>query len=472
MSETFGNWVKQRRKALGLSQSELAERIACSPETIKKIESHRRRPSRQIADLLMRELQIEASERDRFMVLARGIESAQNDSPEPVFPVISLAQPSPMTPLIDRSDEATAISDLVRRPEVCLVTLTGSGGVGKTRLALQTNQLLHDDFAHGIYLISLADVTQAHMLLTIIAQAFNIHAPNEQMTRQRLIDFLQGKQMLLTLDNFEQVLPAAGEVATLLEALPETKIMVTSRARLNLSGEYEYVVPPMRLPDLSHLPAASELAAISPAVNLFVQRVDAIRPGFQLTEQNARPVAEICALLDGIPLAIELAAARCKLLDPPELLERLRHSPVLNLLTQGAQNLPPRQQTIRQTIDWSYNLLGATEQRLFERMGVFVGGATLETIETVCGESDTQILDTLTTLMNWNLIWREEHPHLPPRFQMLATLREYAIERLTARDELTIYRRRYALRRAEVAKKTDNLDDAHMAGLGLLPEPK
>lgn len=443
MNKNFGSWIKQRRKILDLTQTDLAERVACSPDTIKKIEAHQRQPSRQLAELLLRELKIEASKRDYFMALARGMDFTQKESSTTPLSL-------PLTRLIDRTDEINTIRDLLLRADVRLLTLTGPGGVGKTRLAIQITQTLQEHFTDGIHLISLETIMQPHLLTAAVAQALNISAVHEETLRQRLLDFLHSKQILLVLDNFEQILPAAIEVRTWLEAQPGLKILVTSRARLNISGEQDYNVPSMRLPDLDHLPAVDQLAALSPAVDLFTQRVRAIRPGFALTEQNARPVAEICVLLGGIPLAIELAAARCKLFSPAELLARLKYSPKLSLLTQGAQDLPARQQTIRQTIDWSYNLLIETEQKLFARLAVFTGGATLEAIESVCGEPDAQVLDQLTSLIDQSLLWREEHPDTFPRFHMLATLHEYAGEQLKAHGEWQTCQHKHATYYAEL----------------------
>ena len=311
-------------------------------------------------------------------------------------------------------------------------------------MTYQLAQTLQPYFPDGVTFVSLESVIDANLLVTAVAHALALFVATETEMRRQIIDLLRGKKLLLILDNFEQIVPAIKEVMTWLNALPLLKIMVTSRTRLNVLGEQEFVMPPMGLPDLSQLPEASQLIAQSPAIDLFVQRVRAIRPDFELTDENGRVVAEICAQLDGIPLAIELAATRCKLFQPDELLTRLQQASTLNLLTAGAKNLPPRQQTIRQTIDWSYNLLSEPEKVLFAQLSVFADGATLNAIESVCSQGNPPFIDTLTTLIDHNLIWRNEPSSPMLRFRMLGTVREYAYEKLESYGQLNIFQQKHA----------------------------
>ena len=370
---------------------------------------------------------------------------ARGGFPEDDLPFSDGHIPLPPMPLVNRNTETEAVCALLRREDVRLLTITGPGGVGKTRLAIHVALVLQDEFPDGVRLVHLASVFQPGLFMTAVAHGLGFSAADEQSACQRLMDYFQEKQLLLVLDNFEQILGAAPGLTAWLDAAAGLKILVTSRARLRLSAEYEYPVPPMALPDLKSLPPPNELLARSPAVELFVKRLQAIRPAFHLNERNAPAVAEICVLLDGLPLALELAAARGKLLDPPALLERLRRFRPMGLLTGGAQDLPLRQQTIRRTMDWSYSLLGESERILFERLGVFMGGASLEGIESVCIEpGGLPILDSLQTLIDHSLIWWDESPVTGRRFQMLATLREYALERLEQRGEQAACRQRHA----------------------------
>ncbi len=441
----FSRWMKKRRKELDLTREGLAGRVSCSPETIKKIEDGERRPSRQMAETLGRALHLSPDDLDKFVALARGIEPDDSGPSREPPPAAVTRIPLPSTPLVNRVGEAAAVCEWLRREDVRLLTLTGPGGVGKTRLALQAAQTLAYEFPDGVRLINLASIFQAEFFNTAVAHGLGLSAPDEQTARRQLLGFFQDKHMLLVLDNFEQLLECARTVADWLEAAPGIKFLVTSRARLRLMAEHEYPVPPLQLPDPSHLPPTDELQKRCPAVDLFVRRVQAIRPAFRLGKGNAEAVAEICVLLDGLPLAIELAAARGKLLDPPALLDQLRRWRPLRLLTGGARDLPPRQQTIRQTMDWSYSLLEDAEQRLFERFGVFAGGAVLEAVEAVCGRpGDLGVLDSLQTLIDHSLVWRSEEADGPARFRMLGTLREYAVERLELRGELADCRHRHA----------------------------
>ncbi len=357
--------------------------------------------------------------------------------------------PLPLTPLIGREQEVAAVCDLLKRSNVRLVTLIGPGGVGKTHLSLQiASDLLHD-FTDGICFVPLASISDPELVIPTIAQALGLK--ETQGEGEALIDLLQAylrdRHVLLLLDNFEQVVAAAARLSELLAACARLKMLVTSRAVLRLRGEHEFRVPPLALPDLKR-PSKSETFAQYAAVALFVERAQAARASFQLTDANARAIAQICVHLDGLPLAIELAAVRIKLLSPQALLGRLEQR--LPVLASGTQDVPVRQQTLHDTIEWSYQLLEMQEQRLFQRLSVFVGGCTLAAIESVCagpgeGNGAGQMLDSVASLIDKSLLQQADQEGDEPRFMMLETIREYALERLIASGEAEATRQAHAM---------------------------
>ena len=351
--------------------------------------------------------------------------------------------PVPPTALVGRDEEVEHIGRLVRREDVRLLTLTGPGGTGKSRLAVEVAAGLQDMFRGSVFFVSLAPISDPTLVTPTIAEALGIRDGAGLTPADRLVETLQGRPVLLVLDNFEQVVEAAGQVADLLASCPQLKVLVTSREVLRVRAEHEFAVPPLALPDPAHLPALAALARFS-SVALFVERVQAVKPEFRLTTANAGEVALICVHLDGLPLAIELAAARMKLLSPQALLARMGQ--LLTLLTGGARDVPSRQQTLRNTISWSYNLLSVEEQRVFRRLSVFLGGCTMQAAEAVCAGSG-DAMDNITSLIDKSLLRSIPQPagdNEEPRLVMLDTIREYGQELLATSGEATDARQAHA----------------------------
>lgn len=459
----FGAWLKERRKALDLTQEDLAERIGCSPVTILKIEAGTRRPSKQLAELLATHLEISPEERLAFLRMARPTRPGEQDAGDRIAVAESTAADpgtrdsarrpptnlqAQATPFVGRQNEMAAIRAMLWRAGTRLVTLTGAGGVGKTRLAIQVAAELLDDFSDGVFFVGLAPIGDSDLVVSAIAQALGHRKEPGRPLVDSLKEHLRDKQMLLVLDNFEHVAKARLLVSELLSA-PQLKVLVTSRVALRVYGEHNFTVRPMSLPTAEIVREAHEQPALLvgyEAVRLFVERAQAASSDFALTADNAQAVAEICLRLDGLPLAIELGATRVKVLSPKAMLARLGAGEQLNLLTRGAEDMPARQRTLRGAIAWSYDLLDAEEKALFRRMSVFVGGSTMKAIAQ-CGlrsaeyEEGTEVtphstfhtphlLDLLESLVDKSLLRQEASEDGEPRFWMLETIREYALERL------------------------------------------
>ena len=344
--------------------------------------------------------------------------------------------PASPTSLLGREKETAVLRQLLRSPDARLITITGPGGVGKTSLALQVAHDLQDAFIDGVFFISLAAITDSTLIIPTIAQTLGVIESPDRLLLDSLKEFLRDRQVLLLLDNFEQIMSAAPLLSELSSACPGLRILATSREALRLRGEQEFPLSPLALPDQSSVEAPMQYSGIV----LFVQRAQAIQPEFKLTTDNATSVAEICARLDGLPLAIELAAARIKLLPPQAMLVRLQESS-LGLLTSGAHDLPARQQTLRSAIQWSYDLLNADEQRTFRSLSVFVGGCTLQAALSAIEPSVS--LDTLDSLVNKSLL-RQIETDGEPRLTMLETISEFGWEELAHAHELEAARRAHA----------------------------
>ncbi len=387
-----------------------------------------------------------ASTRDLARELAAIRDRFSEKAPNPVQ-TRPVNLPVQRTGLLGRQKDVAAAQELLLRQDVRLVTITGPGGIGKTRLAVQLASCLIENFPGGTHFVPLSAVSDPDLIAAVIVQTLGIREgggkPPLEILRENLQDSLR-PPMLILLDNFEHLGGAASTVAELLAIAPNLKILVTSRAALHVYGEHEFPVPPLALPDSRSLPSVGALSQYS-AVALFVERAIAAKPDFELTRENSSDVAEICLRLDGLPLAIELAAARIKVLSPSSMRTRLASG--LHLLTGGARDLPLRQQTLQAAIAWSYDLLNPAEQTLFRRLSVFVGGCTLEGAEAVCdakGDLGLDLLDGMASMVDKSLMQQVEPVQGESRFVMLHTIREYALEKLEASGEKPLMKRAHA----------------------------
>jgi predicted ATPase/DNA-binding CsgD family transcriptional regulator len=415
-----------RLVALGLSNRDVAEELVIAPETVRWY-------TKQIYSKLG------ISGRIQAVNLARELGLLSSETIAAPVPTTQPNIPSPITTFIGRAHEIADIKRLLQTAR--LLTLTGVGGTGKTRLALRAASEMKADFADGVCFVDLAPLNDTKLVANAIAAAFGVIGNLNESLFDTLKRALADQEILLLIDNFEHVIGAAPLVSDLLVLVPSLKALVTSREALRLSGEQEYAIPSLSLPAADAI--SIQAVAESEAGSLFVQRAQMVQPGFVVNAENAPSIAQICTRLDGLPLAIELAAARCKLLTPQAMLTRL-NSP-LAALTGGTRDAPPRQQTLRATLDWSYNLLDEGEKKLFARLAIFQGGRSLEAIEAVCQpDLPIDVFDGLAALVDKSLVQQKETPAGESRFVMLETIHEYARERLAESGEAEIIQRRYA----------------------------
>ena len=435
----FGVVLRDYRVAAGLTQEALASRTGLSPRGIGDLECGRRSwPRQETVRLLVAGLGLTGAERTAFVRAAQRPSAPRRHRAAATSQVSAAAHHhaaalhASALPFVGRGEELALLARLLRDPATRLVTLTGVGGCGKTRLALEVAHHIAPAFPDGISFVDLAPVNDPALLLPAIASALDLHEAGSQPVEGALIARLHEQRALLLLDNCEQLLPLGPELATILAACPGLTILATSRERLNLRAEQEVLVAPLPLPDTTADLSLAELAA-NPAIALFLHRAAKSQIGFMLTQANAVAITGICHRLDGLPLALELAAAQVKVLPPPMLLARLDRR--LPLLTRGAADAPTRQRTMRDALAWSYDLLSPEDQTLFRRLGVFVGGWTLDAAEEVVEPAiETHLLAGLASLLDKSLV-RMHAYGANVRYDMLETVREFALEQFLQDSE-------------------------------------
>jgi len=459
---SFGYWLRLKRKALDLTRQGLAARVGCSVSMIRKLEDEERHPSVQIAGLLAEIFKIPPTEQPAFLRFARGDwRSAPSlgdeeapwrvSTPEiPQQPRSNL--PGTFTSLIGRDKDIAAVQGYLTDPDIRLVTLIGAPGIGKTRLSIASARESLAGFSDGVFFVALAPLDQPSLIPSAISQALGYIEKNNLSPEERLIEGIGNKRMLLVLDNCEHLIDDVAPLASsLLSACSRLTILITSREALQISGEWLYSVPALELPK-DHSIVDVETISAFPALVLFAERARAARSDFTLNAENIQAVASICSHLDGLPLAIELIAARARTLSLEQIAARLDDR--FALLTSGSRIAPSRQQTLRATLDWSHELLTETERELFRQLSVFVGGFTLEALESVALlDSNQSILDALSRLADKSLLLVEQQDQ--PRYRFLEPIRQYAGDKLKETGDSDLIQDRhldYYLRVAEEAE--------------------
>ena len=455
----FHGWLKQRRKALDLTQADVARKANCGVSTIRKLEAGLRRPSRRLAGHLLDVLQVPTEDRPALLQLARApghddASAEQAAATERAMPYRGARLPKPPALVVGREADLDQATQLLLSPAVRLLTLHGAPGIGKTTLGLLVAANVASCFAAGVAFVDLAGVANADRVAAAVAQRLGVRERAGQSTLDSLTEDLRDKEVLLVLDTFEQVVAAARDVVALLAAVPQLKVLATSRVVLRVRDEHCFAVPPLAVPPpaadsglrrtrRTHAPASGTQEHQHAAVRLFELRARAVDRSFAVTADNTVAVAEITRRLDGLPLAIELAAARVPVLPPALLLGRLANA--LGVLTGGARDLPARQQTLRSAIGWSYDLLSGTHQERWQRLAVFAGGFSLEAAEAVgATEQAEPALDALQMLIESGLLRTEMDGTSMPRFRMLETIRAYGLEQLAASGNAAAVREQHA----------------------------